>query len=67
VKPTINDTDITIARATHLYGELRFERATQDRRTYYRMLRNDRGTGSLTSAKVARETIAYWRSKGWAE
>lgn len=65
---TGHDLDITTATAIHPdMGNLSWERTKQDRRVYYRMLRNGRGTGSLTTAKGARETIAYWHTKGWTK
>jgi hypothetical protein len=61
-----DDRDITHVRALHeTFGAMRYERATQDRRTYYRLLLNGRSTGSLTDALHARQTIEYWRQKGW--
>ncbi len=65
MKAPIEDTDITSIVAIHEGDVMTFERAKQDRRLYYRMLRNGHGTGSLTTAKGARESIAYWRTKGW--
>ena len=66
-----NDNDILNARATHpICGALQFERAQQDRRTYYRLVMVLMGTrrgGSLTTAQSARETIAYWESRGWLD
>lgn len=43
----------------------------QDRRTYFKLQWRDTADGpmrsadSLTDAAHARETIAYWRSRGW--
>lgn len=44
---------------------LQFDRVRQDRRWYYRLLISGRPGGSLTDAKHARQTIAYWRDRGW--
>lgn len=52
-------------RADHRFGLLAFEPVTQDGRTYYALTINGRKTGSLTTAKAAYETIAYWKDKGW--
>ena len=62
-----DDNDITSVRGmTASFGTIcRYERVRQDRRVYYRLLINGRSGGSLTDAKHARETIAYWREKGW--
>ena len=60
---TSDDTDILSARAVHpICGPLHYERVSQDRRIYYRL---GPSGGSITDAKHARESIAYWRSKGW--
>lgn len=65
--PTIDDSDITSVVCHHPMGrEYGFTRVKQDRRTYYR-LGYDQGSGSLTDAKHARETIAYWRQNGWVK
>ena len=66
-----DDTDILTIVAQHpdskgcVRETMGFERVRQDRRIYYRMLVDGNGSGSLTTAKGARETIAYWRVKGW--
>jgi hypothetical protein len=66
MKVTLDDTDITSVRGYHPdFETISFERVKQDRRIYYRMLANGKGTGSLTTPQGARQTIAYWRSKGW--
>ena len=60
-----NDADIVTTVAVHPgYGKLYFARISQDRRTYYRLMCNST-TGSLIDALHARQTIAYWGSKGW--
>jgi hypothetical protein len=59
-----NQAVITVS-ATHHYGALRFEPVTQDRRLYYRLTLNGKGTGSLTSERIALETIDYWNRRGW--
>jgi hypothetical protein len=59
--------DILQARAHHPeMGDLWFELARQDRRIYYRLKVNGKGGGALTDEKHARQTIAYWREKGWS-
>lgn len=57
------DADILGAVAQHpVCGRLTFERVYQDRRWYYRIAPNG---GGMTDATHARETVAYWRGKGW--
>ncbi len=53
---------ITICGDTAPYE---YRRVLQDRRIYYGLTRNGNTTGILTTAKGARETIAYWKTKGW--
>ena len=62
------DTRILAARATHpTFGVLHFEAVMQNHRTYYRLLTDGRSSGSLTDATHAKETIEYWRMKGWLD
>ncbi len=62
------DSDVLGIAANHPHhGRLRYERVRQDRRWYYRLLRGEHGTGSLTDATHARQTIEYWRTQGWLE
>ena len=69
---TVSDADVLAVLATHPnFGDLRYERAHQDGRVYYRLLGRrtpDRpwsGGGALTTLAHARATVAYWREKGW--
>lgn len=64
---TIPDDDpIFRVRARHpLCGDLRFVKVRQDRREYCSLRRGDAGSGSLTSLTMARQTVEYWRAKGW--
>jgi hypothetical protein len=60
------DADILAVQIDHPFsGEAHFERVKQDRRTYYRLVGQRVPGGALTDAKHARESIAYWRTKGW--
>jgi hypothetical protein len=64
MKP-LNDADILNVRAVHpVIGPMRFERARQDRRIYYRIVDGSGGCG-LTDAHHARLTIDHWRNAGW--
>ena len=61
-----DDRDILTAVARHLDDRMRFERVRPHRgRTYYRLLADDRPSAVVMDATRARETIAYWRAKGW--
>lgn len=63
-----DDTDILTAVAKHpICGRLSYERFSQDRRTYYRLLSDSARVGITTDASHARETIAYWRENGWLQ
>ena len=59
-----DDSDILNAKAHHAYGDLAYIRRHQDGRTYYAMTVAGRQSGILTTAVHARQTIAYWTSKG---
>ena len=62
----LNGDDIVAAKANQPPGEtLGFVRVSQDRRNYYGLTVDGRRTGSLTTAEHARQTIAYWQTKGW--
>ncbi len=61
----IRDADITSVVALRDGSEYRFERTYQSLKVYYRLLRDGKGTGSLTDATHARQTIAYWRERGF--
>ena len=61
-----DDADILNMTATvPMHGTATYQRVLQDRRIYYSLTRNGNRTGILTTAKGARETIAYWKTKGW--
>jgi hypothetical protein len=64
-----NDADILDVSAVHPEFKcvMDFEPVRQDRRQYYRLRMNGQGGGSLTDLQHARETVAYWREKGWLQ
>jgi hypothetical protein len=60
------DDPIFRVRARHpLCGDLRFVKVRQDRRDYCSLRRDNAGSGSLTTITAARQTVEYWRGKGW--
>ena len=68
-RPT-DDSDILAVRAefpSHVCPvPYHFERARQDGRVYYRLVNAyGESCGVFTPAASARQTIAYWREKGW--